>query len=225
MTNDVESKVSEGAESDPAIVPVTEEAAYEQPIVEAEAATPAEQSIAEAVTAPVAEQPSSEAVTVMPAEQPSKETAPAMPAEQQPVLSSSTDPIQMMAITVKMGRMIVDVAVPERHFRYTTPRLAAFVEGSYPDLPHHACINDAGPSFGAVMESTSIAHMLEHLVISLQTRATTNADIEFVGTTEWLDETAGIARVEVSFRDDLQALRAFNEATRFLNIAVLTCLS
>ena len=135
------------------------------------------------------------------------------------------DPIELMAVTVKMGRMICDVAISERRFCYTTPRLAAFVEGSYPDLPHHACVNETGPSFGAVMESTSIAHMLEHLVISLQTRASTSTSMEFVGTTEWIDEDAGIARVEVSFRDDLQALRAFNEATRFLNIAVLTCLA
>ena len=50
-------------------------------------------------------------------------------------------------------------------------------------------------------------------------------DALFIGTTEWLDEEAGLARIEVGFKDDLVALRAFNEAIRFLNIAVLTCLS
>lgn len=142
-----------------------------------------------------------------------------------PQPSTQPDPVQLRAITVRRGRMACDLAIPDPRFRYTTPRLAAFAEGQFPDLPHHACVNGSGPSFGAVMESTSTAHLLEHLVISLQTRAATGSSAEFLGTTEWTDEAAGLARIEVSFRDDLEALRAFGEATRFLNIAVLTCFS
>ena len=37
----------------------------------------------------------------------------------------------------------------------------------------------------------------------------------FLGTTEWVDERAGEARVEISFKDDLEALKAFNEQQRF----------
>ena len=136
---------------------------------------------------------------------------------------AASDPVQVKAYTVKADRVVCDLVISEARFRYTTPKLAAFAEGQYPDLPHHACVNEAGPSFKAVMEST--AHLLEHLVISLQARSANDPAIEFVGTTEWVDEAAGEARVEVSFHDDLEALRAFNEATRFLNIAVLTCLA
>lgn len=133
-------------------------------------------------------------------------------------------PVRLKAITVKTGRMVCELSVEDARYRYTSPKLAAFVSDRYPDLPHHACVNDSGPSFEAVMESTSTPHLLEHLVISLQTRAAKGTSVRFVGTTEWLDEEAGLARVEVSFRDDLEALSAFGEATRFLNIAVLTCL-
>ena len=136
-----------------------------------------------------------------------------------------TDPIRICAITVRTGRLVCDVQVPEERFRFTTPRLAAFVGQRYPDLPHHACVNDQGTTFGAVMERTSTPHLLEHLAISLQTRTAADTIVPFTGTTEWLDVEAGCARVELSFRDDLEALRAFNEATRFLNIAVLTCLA
>ena len=138
---------------------------------------------------------------------------------------SPTDPIQIHAITVRTGRLVCDVSVPNDRHRATTPRLAAFVQQTYPDLPHHACVNGEGPAFGAVIEHTSTPHLLEHLVISEQTRLAANGDETFVGTTEWIDEQAGQARIEVSFRDDLDALRAFNEATRFLNTAVLTCLA
>ena len=139
--------------------------------------------------------------------------------------SKSSDPIEVRAYTVKTGRIVCDLAIANERFRYTSPKLAAFAAGQYPDLPHHACVNEVGQTFSAVMEATSTPHLLEHLVISLQTRSASDGNAGFVGSTEWTDETAGEARVEVSFHDDLEALRAFGEATRFLNIAVLTCLA
>ena len=60
-------------------------------------------------------------------------------------------------------------------------------------------------------------HVLEHLVIELQTRASDDSQAMFVGTTEWVDEAAGIARVQVSYLDDLQALRSLSEALDILN--------
>lgn len=135
-----------------------------------------------------------------------------------------SDAVTIRAITVRTGRMIFEVAVPDERFRYSTPRLAAFVTGQYPDLPHHACVNDVGTAFGDVIESTSTPHLLEHVAISLQVRESPADDTLFIGTTEWVDEPAGIARIEIGFKNDLVALRTFNEATCFLNFAVLTCL-
>lgn len=134
-------------------------------------------------------------------------------------------PIQVRNITVQTGRIVCDVAIPNPKYRYTTPRVAAFVQVKYPDLPHHACVNDVGQTFGDVMESTSTPHLLEHVAISMQTRAATGSDAIFTGTTEWIDEYAGEARIQLSFQDDLEALRAFNNATQFVNTAVITCLS
>lgn len=137
----------------------------------------------------------------------------------------SPDPIQVRAITVQTGRLVCDIVIPDERFRHSTPGLAAFATQRYPDLVHHACVNAKGTTFGDAIEHTSTAHLLEHLAISLQTRMAADAPKPFVGTTEWVNESAGEARVQLSFRDDLEALRAFNEATRFLNTAVLTCLA
>lgn len=141
------------------------------------------------------------------------------------MLNSRPAPIRICSITVRTGRLVCDVEVPDERFRYTTPRLASFIASRYPELPRHACVNDVGKTFGEVMERTSVPHLLEHLVITEQTRSTADENGSFTGTTEWTDESVGKARIEVSFRDDLEALRAFNEATRFLNNAVLTCLA
>ena len=140
-------------------------------------------------------------------------------------MQQESNPIQVRTITVQTGRLVCDVVIPDERFRHTTPRLAAVLTQQYPELPEHACVNDKGTTFGSVIEHTSTAHLLEHLTISLQTRAAVGASDSFTGTSEWTSEEAGEARVQVSFRDDLEALRAFNEAVKILNVAVLTCLS
>ena len=73
------------------------------------------------------------------------------------------------------------------------------------------------------MEGTSVPHLLEHIAISVQTASARDPAARFVGTTEWLDEAAGEARIELSFTDDLEALRSFNLAVKFLADAVLIC--
>lgn len=137
------------------------------------------------------------------------------------------NPIEVREIVVRTGRIVCEVAIPDERFRRTSPKLAAFVTGQYPDLPHHACVNDVGQVFGDVIGATSVPHLLEHVAISEQVRGDRGAatSTTFVGTTEWVDKTAGLARIELGFRDDLEALRAFGDATRFLNMAVITCLA
>ncbi len=122
------------------------------------------------------------------------------------------------------GRIGCDVVFAAQAPRTTDPVLAARVCASFPNLPRHACVNGAGDTFGAVMEATSLPHLLEHLVIDLQTQAAppdASPDTAYVGITRWTDENAGRAHIEVSFTDDLVALRAFRDAARFLNEAVV----
>lgn len=106
-----------------------------------------------------------------------------------------------------------------------------------PTLARHACVNERGTVFAAVMDCTPLPHLLEHLVVDLQVRAESGqwftlpgaaaeappsmadatCDRPIVGTSEWLDEAAGIARIDVSFADDLVALRAMRDSVAFLN--------
>ncbi|MEG0096626.1 MAG: hypothetical protein RR671_03990 [Raoultibacter sp.] len=103
----------------------------------------------------------------------------------------------------------------------TTPLLAARVQHVFPSLSHHTCVNDEGDTFGAVIDHTSLPHLLEHLVIDLQTREAAAPRAVFVGTTQWLDKMHTKARVEVNFADDLVALRAFRDSCEFLNREVI----
>ena len=134
--------------------------------------------------------------------------------------------------------------------RVTSASLMRRVLPAFPMLPQHACVNERGATFAAVMDCTPLPHLLEHLVVDLQVRSqiaqharvgTTSRSVAptasrtdayagsaaraeptprerpIVGTSEWADERAGLARIDVSFADDQVALRAFRDAVAFLN--------
>ena len=128
--------------------------------------------------------------------------------------------LRIDSLCVQPGRIVCEIRVdPAR--RFTTPALAQTLLAENPSLARHACVNDVGPTFQAVIEHTSLPHLLEHLVIDLQARAEGSPEETLIGTSEWIDEGRGLARVTVSFTDDLVALRAFRDATEKIIQAML----
>lgn len=132
--------------------------------------------------------------------------------------SPALEAISIERVRVLRGRLSLLIRMAPGFPRDVSPALLAAALERFPSLPFHACVNDAGPTFSAVMASTSVPHLLEHLVIDVQARdAATPADLILAGTTEWLDKEGGLARVEVNFADDLAAFRALREALAFVN--------
>ena len=148
--------------------------------------------------------------------------------------------VRIERLTVRDGCIACEVTVLPGSPRDSTPEIAARLTRRFPTLARHACVNEHGDTFGACMDATPLPHVLEHLVIDLQVRAdeerarrmrpeaaNSAAAVDgvsasaYVGTSEWTDESAGRARVEVSFTDDLVALRAFRDAAAALNDAVV----
>ena len=130
--------------------------------------------------------------------------------------------VSVTDIRVRADRVILSVQLSPEAPRETTPELARALDDAVPTLSLHACVNDVGPTFGAVLGHTSLAHVLEHLIIDAQVRASAPAAPTFVGTTVWTSRDAGTARVEVSYTDDLVALAAVKQALATLN-GVLSC--
>ena len=168
-------------------------------------------------------------------------SAPADDAGLQPGLASSAsagttpDPIRVERMEVHRGHLVCRVSFGTAPHE-TSPELMAQVLAAFPTLPQHACVNERGTTFAAVMNRTPLPHLLEHLVVDLQVRAIASAKgptgqgvqhaarsqreaqtKPIVGTSEWLNEQQGAARIDVSFSDDLIALRAMRDAVAFLN--------
>ena len=121
------------------------------------------------------------------------------------------------SLRVQRDRVIATVRVGDPKFATTTPHFARQLVRIRPDLPIHSCANGRGPTFGAVIANTPFPHVLEHVVIDLQTASCANPDRVFTGVTRWVDRRAGRAQVEVSYADDLVCLRAFRDAMELLN--------
>ena len=132
-------------------------------------------------------------------------------------------PLHVNRVTVRRGRLVCDVEVADPRWRFTTPELAERTLQTFPSLAHHACVNERGRTFSAVIAHTPLPHLLEHLVIDIQVRASGDPRAAFAGTTCWTDEPAGRARVEVEFADDLDALGALCAAADFISDAVVEC--
>lgn len=141
----------------------------------------------------------------------------------------ATCPVRIERLVVKADRVVCFASFPDPALRESTPKLAARLVARFPALPSHACVNEIGTTFGDVIDATPLPHVLEHLAIDGQVRAEAEGAVAgapagfaapscvYVGTSEWVDEGAGTARIEVSFADDIVALRALGDAVDALN--------
>ena len=139
-------------------------------------------------------------------------------------MKRANDPIRVERIVVERGRLACYVVVAEPRYRYVWPDLVQKVREPYPSLVYHSCVNARSNRFATVMGETSTPHLLEHIAIDVQVHQSKEGT-SFVGATEWLDEARGLALVQLSFIDDLEALAAFKAALTFLNDSLIACSS
>lgn len=144
----------------------------------------------------------------------------AAPKDLSPAASPSNDPAEALvveSVNIAKGRMCVRLRI-QKEARFTDPRIAVKVMTRFPCVGLHSCKNDSGPHFADVIERTSTAHVLEHLMIDLQLGdSATPMGSRLVGFTQWIDEDKGIAEIQVAFLNDMVALRALRDGVSFLN--------
>lgn len=120
------------------------------------------------------------------------------------------------SLRVGRDRITAAVRVRDAAFVDTNPQVARRAIEECPNLPIHSCVNGTGPVFGDVIAHTPLPHLLEHVVVDLQTAASADPDRVFTGATRWTDRASGRAEVQVSYADDVVALSAFRDAVRLV---------
>lgn len=140
----------------------------------------------------------------------------------------ATDALAIESLTVMPDRIEAHVRLCDPAARRTTPALIERTLEAFPTIALHTCRNAEGPTFASVMDHTSLPHLLEHLVIDIQTHEQARRSPQerhddqavFTGTTQWSAEDPHLAIVRVSFLDDVIALAAFKKALHFINQSI-----
>lgn len=118
-------------------------------------------------------------------------------------------------VTVRPDRIVADIRIADAACVFTSEGTINRALCRYPHLLDHACVNDRGETFGAVASHTSVAHLVEHMTIEGQARVSSGAKKLFVGKTSWTNRAKLLARVEISYEDDLVALASLRAAVLF----------
>ncbi len=135
--------------------------------------------------------------------------------------------VSVQRIIVRKDRVVCYIALDPLAPRFTSHEIAQRLICRMPSLPDHDCINEKGPTFGDVMDHTSVPHVLEHLVIDFQVQQAAqspNARMRarsFRGTTEWINVSEGRAKIELDYADDLVVLKALTDSVDILNDVLL----
>lgn len=127
---------------------------------------------------------------------------------------------ECVQIDVKMNTTLNDV---QRR------KLAEALLQKYPFIKEHACKNSHGPAFGDCILTTTVPHILEHVILEECKKNDAGNKVSdfsgknklFVGKTTNLSED--LAKIELKYYDDIFMLNAINRATTELNNMLNNC--
>ena len=130
--------------------------------------------------------------------------------------------IQLLGITFKQDKAQIDVKFDQCLTPEERIRLRDALYKKYPNIKNHACKNSKGPKFDDCVLTTSIPHILEHMILEeIKTVSDIVVPSLFVAKTTNLGE--GLAKIEMKYYDDISTLQAINKATSSLNEMLLAC--
>ena len=144
-------------------------------------------------------------------------------------------------ITFKEDRALIKVQVEGCLTPKSRVKLCQLLCKKYPKIVNHACRNSKGPTFGDCVETTSIPHILEHIILEELSHDSTRKGAAvslrntfdkpegqppslysldkgmktFVAKTSNLG--GGVAKIELKYYDDISTLQAIKRATSSLN--------
>lgn len=114
-------------------------------------------------------------------------------------------------------KLVVEMPDPNRYTTDTVPHLPKSLFRLFPHLAHHKCHNDGGFSFKRESMATEIPHLLEHLIIELQTQAQRHEILKGETQWNWRVDPRGTFHVHVEYENEQLVLAAIRLAERIIN--------
>jgi hypothetical protein len=116
------------------------------------------------------------------------------------------------------GQMKLTVQMPEAGC-FTTqglPHLPKRLFRLFPQLNRHKCENDYGYTFRRECRDTELPHLLEHLIIELQSQVEPNCLLRGQTVWNWRQDPRGRFHVFVDYHNEILAIAAVRLAERII---------
>ncbi|MBI3910565.1 MAG: hypothetical protein HY320_06475 [Armatimonadetes bacterium] len=114
-------------------------------------------------------------------------------------------------------KLVVEMPDANRYTTDTFPELPISLFELFPHLAEHRCHNEYGYSFRREARNTEIPHLLEHLIIELQTQAQRHEVLKGETQWNWRVDPRGTFHVHVEYENEQLVLAAVRLAERIVN--------
>lgn len=125
--------------------------------------------------------------------------------------------VDIKSITVNKSRINCVVVFPS--IKFSDANIKNLLIKNRPTLVSHKCKNKNSQAFVDVLAQTSMPHILEHLIIDYQIEYANKSNIfgiTLLGSSEWLDKSFGLAKIEFQYFDDIVAIKSINNSVNLL---------
>jgi hypothetical protein len=125
--------------------------------------------------------------------------------------------VEILFYDTNKVKLVVEMPDPNRYTTDHVPHLPRSLFKLFPHLAHHKCHNDHGHSFRRESLATEIPHLLEHLIIELQTQAQRHEILKGETQWNWRVDRRGTFHVHVEYENEQLVLAAIRLAERIIN--------
>ena len=125
--------------------------------------------------------------------------------------------VEILFYDLNKVKLVVEMPDPNRYTTEASPHLPRSLFRLFPHLAHHKCHNDHGHSFRRECMSTEIPHLLEHLIIELQTQAQRHESLKGETQWNWRVDPRGTFHVHVEYENEQLVLASIRLAERIIN--------
>ncbi len=114
-------------------------------------------------------------------------------------------------------KLVVEMPDPNRYSTENAPHIRRSLFKLFPRLAKHRCDNENGYTFSKECRSTEIPHLLEHLIIELQSQVQTTRILRGETQWNWRIDPRGRFHVYVDYENEHLVLGAIRLAERIIN--------
>ena len=125
--------------------------------------------------------------------------------------------VQILFYDTNKVKLVVEMPDPERCTTDCAPHVPQSLFRLFPHLARHKCYNGNGYSFKREAMATEVPHLLEHLIIELQSQAQHHEVLKGETQWNWRVDPRGTFHVHVEYENELLVLAAIRLAERIVN--------